>query len=222
MENEIENSLVETIRSSELDDVAFDLADATLFQLPVLGTLSKLYGGVQSVHLYFYTKKVLAFLRELESIPREARQLQLDKMLAEPGEQEKFGEHLALLLDRMNEVSKAGMMGRVAKAFLEGKITRNDLKSLNFALDSIDLRMVDTLKKAVAASYGIKSVEGMMLSQCGLMTAQLAIETKTLEIESANLDGARLRPERYETFKSAAIEYHINRLGKLFVEVCLT
>jgi hypothetical protein len=202
--------------------MTFDVADALISPIPIFGTLSKLWGGIQSMHSYFYTKKVLAFLRELESIPKEKRKAQIDKMLSEPGEQEKFGEHLVLLLDRMNEVGKATMMGRVARAFLEGQISHDDLKSLNFALDAIDLRMTITLKCTADAWHGYTTEEGMMLAQCGLMAPHLAIETTPLELSTASLSGGPSRTDRYETFKSAELCYKVNRLGKLFIEVCLT
>lgn len=221
MKNEIEISLVKTMRSSDLKDLACDLADAMISPIPIFGSLSKLWGGVQSIHSYFYTKKVLAFLCELDSIPKEKREAQISKILSTSGEQEKFGAHLALLLDRMNEIDKATMMGRVAKAFLEGRISQDDLKSLNFSLDAIDLRTVETLKSAVDAWRGSTSHDAMMLAQCGLMTPHLEIETTPLEVGTVGLDGGTTRTNRYETFKSAELQYKLNRLGKLFIDVCL-
>jgi hypothetical protein len=222
MSNEVETSLVETLRSSGLYDLTFDVADAMLSPIPIFGSLSKLWGGVQSIHSYFYVKKVLAFLLELSSIPKEEREAQMNKMLGHPGEQQKFGEHLVLLLDRMNEVNKATMMGRVARAFIEEKLSLDDMKSLNFALDAIDLRMTGTLKAASDAWQGSTTHEAFMLAQCGLMTPTLAITTTPLEFKTVGLDSGPTRSERYETFKSARIEYTINRLGRLFIEVCLT
>lgn len=173
------------------------------------------------MHSYFYTKKVLAFLREVDAIPKEERQAQIDRMLSEPAEQEKFGEHLALLLDRMNAIEKATMMGRVARAFIEGRISRDDMQSLNFALDAIDLRMTGALRDAAEAWHGAAIHEAAMLAHCGLMTPALKIETTPLEIGTAGFSGPTTT-ERYETFKAGRIEYTINPLGRLFVEVCLS
>lgn len=221
MNNEIEISLVDTLRSSELYELTFDVADALMSPIPIFGSLSKLWGGVQSMHSYFYAKKVLAFLRELGSVPKEERESQITLMLSKAGEQEKFGEHLALLLDRMNDVSKAAMMGKIATAFVRGRISLDDLKSLNFALDKIDPRMEHALKDVGGAMHGSASEEAMMLAQCGLMTPHLAIETTPLDLTTASLDGRPSKTDRYKTFKSAELRYTVNRLGKLFVEVCL-
>ena len=222
MNNEIESSLYKTIRDSELSELGFDVADALTSSIPIFGSLSKLLKGVNSIHTYFYCKKVLSLLREVESIPKEKRQAQLNKMLSKPGESEKFGEHIALLLDRMNDVDKAKMMGKVSRAFIEEKITLDDLKSLNFALDTIDLRMADYLKEACKSYYPSNNPQDQLLAQCGLMSPELNIETTPLEIKAANLDGGFSNSERYETFKSAKIQYKITHLGKIFVEICLS
>lgn len=143
-------------------------------------------------------------------------------MLVVPGEREKFGEHLVLLLDRMNDIEKAKMMGLVATAFIEGRISLDDMKSLNFALDAIDLRMTGVLKAAANAWHVSASHETSMLAQCGLMTPHLSIETTPLELGIAGIGGSPTHTDRYETFKSAELQYELNCLGRLFIEVCLT
>ena len=95
------------------------------------------------------------------------------------------------------------------------------MESLNFALDAIDLRMTGALRDASEAWHGAATHEALMLAHGGLMTPSLEIETMPLDLTTASLEGWNDRTERYETFKSARIEYKINRLGTLFLQVCL-
>jgi hypothetical protein len=218
--DELGDSFVETIQKSQLSDLAIDAADALVSPLPIFGKLRKLLNGIQSVHAYYYAKKVLAFLTEIEQIPQRARQEQISAMAVVPGEREKFGEHVALLLDRMNEIEKAKLMGRVVTAFLKKEITLDDMKSLNFALDAIDLRVISTLKSACNGERTREGEDHHLLAQCGLMTPDVYVHTDPLELAFANLDGGNEPPQTYHTFREAGMYHKVNRLGRLLVKVC--
>ena len=96
-EGDLEISFVETIRDSDLSDSALELLDDVLGDspVPVLSTLWRFWKGARTVHNYFYVKKVVGFLTELGTMPKETRKAQVNKMLIVPGESEKFGEHIA-------------------------------------------------------------------------------------------------------------------------------
>lgn len=221
MQDEIADSFVETIRDSDLKDAAIELTDAASSGLPIFSTIAKLLGGVQSVHNYYYTKKVMAFLTELKSIPKEERQRQIAKIVVVPGEREKFGEHIALMLDRVNAVRKATLMGKVAKAFLEERISRDDLESLNAAIDVLDLRVINYLKGAVD-HYDTSTPQDQHLAQCGLMAPELKVETEGMEITEGGFTDEFTPNHKFKAFKSAGIYYNLTEIGRLFIEVCLS
>lgn len=222
MSNEIEDSLVETLSSSELSGIVIDVGDAMSTGLPVFGSLKKLWDGTHALHTHYYAKKVAAFLKGVSDVSQEQRQQQIAKMTVVPGEKEKFAEHLAMMIDRMNEIEKAKMMGKVARAYLREEICLDDLKSLNFALDAVDLRLTDILQRAYENEWGPQYVECQLLVQCGLMYAKLDIETERLSLGVVtSLESFSSRSEDYETFKSARLKYMITDLGRLFVEICL-
>ncbi|MBC8877194.1 MAG: hypothetical protein H8E44_47805 [Planctomycetes bacterium] len=210
-QNELESSLVETIASSDLSELKAELLEAAADTagLPVLKTLHEFFKGVDG---YFYTKKVLRFLSEVRAVPKETRQKQVSKMLVVPGERERFGEHLALLLDRMNDIEKARMMGRVATAFLQEKISIDDLKSLNFALDAFDLRMADSLEHIYENDGRETRPEASLLANCGLLDTGLAVDGSTESVKTHS---------RTKRAQSIRIAYSPNRLGRLFVDICL-
>lgn len=112
-------------------------------------------------------------------------------------------------------------MGKVAKAFIEEVITLDDLKSLNYSLDLIDLRMADYLKETSESISTTNNPQDQMLAQCGLMSLGLSMKTITHKTLSMGDDGPE-EPGSFETFKSASILYKVTDLGKLFVDICLT
>ena len=70
--NPIEESLVKTLKESDLSAVTTDLADKIaegLIGIPVVGTILGLYKTAGTVSDYLFTKKLLRFLTELKDIP---------------------------------------------------------------------------------------------------------------------------------------------------------
>ena len=119
---EIEESLIRTIRESDLSEAATTVVDAAT-EIPVVGVFVKLTRGFGTVRDYFFTRKVLKFLKELHSIPQPERLSQIDKLHADQTHSQRFGEHVVMLLDRLNELDKAKLMGLVVKAYIQERIT---------------------------------------------------------------------------------------------------
>ena len=214
----LEASLVKTIADSDLSSLAADIGDEALDQvlddapIPILSTIRKLNRGLNSVRDYLYTKKVLRFLRELAQIPSEERAAKVAELYTNIKERKKFGEHLALLLDRMNEMDKAQMMGRIAAAHIKGKITFNQLRSLNYALDAFDLRqqvfLQDFYKRKLSHAYGNQFLP---LAMSGLLEAILDIQTS---------DPFSTPPEAAPAVTDASLIFGGTDLGELFVDIC--
>ena len=213
-EETIETSLVRTIATSDLAELTSDFADAALDDLPipVFSSLRKLYRGARSVQNYFYVKKVIQYLRELRDLSADTRREQLAELLPTPDEREKFGEHISLVLDRVNDVSKARLMGRASLAFLNGNIDFEQLKSLNFAIDSIDLRLLPFLK----APYTATESDKQSLASCGLMILKLDIRTESIGIADLHSSGQSI-----DLLKSASVQYSLTDLATLFIDICL-
>ena len=213
----IEASLVKTIASSDFAELTSDLLDNVLDELPlpVFSSLRKFYRGVRSVQNYFYTKKVYRYLCELRDIPPAQRQQRLEQLLDTPEKKEKFGEHIILVLDRLNDVEKARLMGRATRALLEDRIDVDKLKSLDFVIDAIDLRLLPVLKGDRFASDD----DNQSLARCGLANIHLDIRTERIEIVgdfmSSSLNSSQ------EVLKSARLEYEQTDLARMFVEICL-
>lgn len=213
----IEASLVKTITNSDLADLTSDIVDKLLddLPLPVFSSLRKLHQGVRSVQNYFYTKKVYRYLCEIRDIPPTQRQQRLEQLLNTPEEKEKFGEHIILVLDRLNDVDKARLMGRATRALLEDRIDVDQLKSLDFVIDAIDLRLLPVLKGERFASDD----DNQSLARCGLANIHLDIRTERIEIIEDSMSSSHNSSQ--EVLKSARLKYEQTDIARMFVEICL-
>ena len=124
--NELELSLLESLRKANLTELGADVSDKALEAVggvPVVGLLQKFWKVACSVPTYLFLKKMVKFLAELKDIPQEERQAQIDKLENDPKEEKHVGETLLLILDRLNDMQKPTMVGRAFKALLKETIT---------------------------------------------------------------------------------------------------
>lgn len=145
-EGDLGPSLSETLKRSDLASVATDLGEVSLDLLlkpgilrdiPVLGTLAGLWNAGRTVRDHLFTKKLLFFLRALSEVPQEQRRKMIEQLEADPTFGRKIGEEVVLLLDRLDTVVKAALIGKAFKAYCEGAITSATLERINYAIDRI-------------------------------------------------------------------------------------
>jgi hypothetical protein len=139
-------SLTDTLKRSQLISVATDLGEVSvdllqqpgiLRDIPVLGTLASLWDAGRTVRDYLFTKKLFYFLQTLSAVPQQQRLKMVQQLETDPVFGRKVGEEVALLLDRLDAVPKAAMIGKVFKAYCEGSIDSSTLQRLNYAIDKI-------------------------------------------------------------------------------------
>lgn len=221
----IEGSMVRTVAESDLSELTAEAIDAALdnLPLPIFSMLRKFYRSAQSVKDYYYTKKVLRYLREFSDVPVEQRREQIDKMRDIPGEQEKFGAHICLVLDRLNDLDKASLMGKVSRAFLLGRISVEQLKSLNFAIDAVDPRLLCLLAEFVRHARPLSGLawEQQSLVSCGLMAIRLRLEKNDpISQRVGHTRDFAARDGEYVT--SIELNYEVTATGHLLVRTCLS
>jgi hypothetical protein len=243
--NELELSLIETLRKANLSELGADLTDKALEAaggIPIVGVLQKFWSVACSVPTYLFMKKMIRFLAELKDISPEERRAQIAKLEIVPGETERVGETLLLLIDRLNDMQKPTMVGRAFKAYLEGTITREQFHSLSHAIDTLSLSHFEALERFCnerstspwigptirtgppilgprypSTEERERNLPFQALAMCGLVSIDWRAETRPTKL--ANLDGG------YETSPDEVvggqIAYAPSPLGYLFCEVVL-
>jgi hypothetical protein len=130
--NKIDNSLTETIRNSDLQNVSADLAeivldsmlsDGVLKDLPIVGSIIGLSKTALNIKDALFLKKIIHFLSELSEISTEQRQEMIDLINKSDKQKIKVGEKLIFILDKCDDFLDAKYIGQFFCGFLENKIT---------------------------------------------------------------------------------------------------
>jgi hypothetical protein len=217
----LELSFSQTLKESDLKDLLAEISDKALEAaggVPILGYLSKLWSTSKNVSTYLYAKKIYKFLFELKDVTPGKRMQQIAKMELLTEERGYVGEAVLLLLDKLNEMKKPTMMGRAFKAYLEEKISFDELQSLNHAIEQIFMVNIplltylylkkSSLRYSDLISYSNKDKVIMPESN-----AEIIVSLRQLE-HNGLLCIHRLE-EITTGFSSSII---LNNLGRLFVQ----
>ena len=229
-ENELERALIETLQRANLSDVASSATDTVMEAagyIPVVGLLQKLWKAASSVPTYLFMKKMVRFLAELKAIPLEARRSQIAKLEVVPGETEKVGEAILLLLDRLNDMRKPAMAGRAFKAYLEGRVSREQLGSLNHAIDRLDTNSIPAIDRLYRLPPGcagfLPITDPYIMEDYGYHHLQHLAMVGLLEIHFTQVDTTpRLSDEVEFERKIPTGGFRRNALGALFFTVVVS
>ncbi len=207
MANEqVETSLIRTIRHSELPAVVGDIAEigvdaifdeGLLKDIPVLGSLARFYKTGATIRDHYFLKNLSKFLQELSEISRVERQAMVDRLEADEAYGQRVGESIMLLLDRLDDTRKPTLVGKAFKAYANGNIDGVQLQRVNYAIDR--LLMCDITQLIEFADYEIHSKLDVVVGQ-NFLNAGLAFV-------AAGYGGGDTRP---------------NELCKLFVKHILS
>ena len=117
-----EVSIMDSVARAELTEIAVDFAELTIDALldnellqaiPIVGTVARLYRSSVSIRDGLFLRKVLLFLKEFDDIPKEDRERFVEELDASEGTRAKAGAALMLLLDRLDDVDKPQLIGRL-------------------------------------------------------------------------------------------------------------
>jgi hypothetical protein len=243
--NELEISLMESLRKANLAELGADLTDKALEAaggIPVVGHLQKLWKVGSSVQTYLFIKKMVRFLAELKDIPQEERQAQIEKLEGDAKEEKKVGETLLLILDRLNNMQKPAMVGRAFKALLKGEITQIQFESISHAIDTLSISQIAEVARFYGTSghrvigrhgrplnqmfaYGnpLEAEEGNLslqaMAMCGLVSVDWMAQKEGLSGHGSFFGASREKSK--SNVVGGDIAYYTTRLGFLFYGVVL-
>jgi hypothetical protein len=144
---ELNNSLVETIKKPELESLATDLSEIVFDQLsevegvakdiPVVGSIVKLLKIGFSVKDIILFRKLGKFLWTLSDIPLDKRIELIRKLENDSNYKTEVGAKIMLLLERTDDFEKPKIMANAFKAYLYNEITYIQLQKINFGIDRL-------------------------------------------------------------------------------------
>jgi hypothetical protein len=140
MENKIDTSFKKTIVSDDALSLAKDYSeialdalfeDGTIKEIPIIGTAISLFKIGSSLRDRHLLKKIVNFLNSLKDVPKEKREEFLKKIDSDDNFKENVFEKVMLILDRLDETSKAELIGNLFKLYIMGVFDKQ--KFLRFA-----------------------------------------------------------------------------------------
>lgn len=122
--NDLGLALVNTVATDNLGGAATSLLDALLTPaleaaakvgegVPVFGVLVSLFKAGVVVNQQIFVRKLARFLLELEKVSLREREEFVKELKADPKLQQKVGEDLILLIDRLDSMEKANLVSRL-------------------------------------------------------------------------------------------------------------
>jgi len=204
----LEKHLLSVIGKSGGKDLLIEAAELALdsvFEngvakdIPVIGTVAKLYSVAIGTQGYLFTKKIKKFLTELALIPYDERIKFAKRLEADPKQGERVSEVVLTFIDKLDDIEKAPLLARAFSRYITEDYDLTTFHRLSIAIDRcfiFDLRHLDDLENPV----GLDGYVGDMLVSAGLATIHAipqvhASTSKTL--------------------------YKISNLGELFLQVVI-
>ncbi|QSA99911.1 hypothetical protein JWZ98_14615 [Methylomonas sp. EFPC1] len=173
------------------------LDDGVVKDIPIVGSVAKLYSVAVGAQGYVFAKKIRKFLAELSSIPQQQREdfalkLEEDKKL-----RERTVETVLALLDKLDDLQKASLLARAFTGYVRDEFDFSTFQRLATAVDRCLVADLPLLEK-MANPISLEGYIGDMLVSAGLATIE--------SIPAIRASGVNKT-------------YGISHLGELFVQV---
>ncbi len=207
-EGDLEGSLLSVLGKSggadllqEAAEFSLDalLEDGIVKDIPVVGTIAKLYSAAMGAQGYVFAKKIRTFLVELKSVPEEEREAFTQKLEKDKEQKERTAETLIVLLDKLDDMKKAPLLARAFAGYMREYFDFSTFQRLAAAIDRCLVSDLPILVR-FSGPQPLDGYIGDMLVSTGLVSV-------------AAIPGIRGR--------GAKTNYEMSELGELFVQVVL-
>uniref|UniRef100_UPI00404A0977 hypothetical protein n=2 Tax=Flavobacterium sp. TaxID=239 RepID=UPI00404A0977 len=154
MDNQLSESFIKTISSSNLGDIAIETVEITIDSLmtegvlkefPIVGSLIGLWKTGLAIKDFRFLKKLLLFLEESSKLTLEEREKVIEK-LEDDAYQEEAGEKLLAIIDQLETGSKAKLLGKAFVLFGKKEITKEEFWRVAFVIEKLPMSDILALK----------------------------------------------------------------------------
>jgi hypothetical protein len=197
--------------TSELTEVGIDsfFQEGILKDVPIIGTLVSLTKIGANIKDKLFLKKMLRFLYQLKEISSEKRKIFIEKINNEKKFKTKVGETLILLINKVNDYTKADFLGMLFAAAVQGDIDYKIFLKLANIVDQSHLPDLDNLLPIYQGNNNeVEDVDKDILYNLGLLA-------------SLGIDGRMFMYQDDEKVPNKKNQFEINKYGKLIVELLL-
>ncbi len=152
--NELSNSLVETITKSDLTLIGKDileigidaiLTEGILKEIPIINIAAGFWKTGVAIRDHRFLSKLLYFLNESSKLSLNKREKLIEK-LEDNEYQKEAGEKLIAIIDNLETKSKAELLGKLIWLFGNGLITREEFWRVSFIIEKLPMIDLHSLK----------------------------------------------------------------------------
>ncbi len=199
-------SLLDSVANAELGRIGKEVARFTLDQVlddeivaavPVVGLIARSVKSIASIRDRLFLLKVLSFLEELEGVPRESRQRFAEELSRSAGTSARAGAAIALALERLDDLEKPKIIGRLYRAKIDDRITFDQLWRFCMIVDRAHLPDLIELTRLKSRDH-VDPIAANYLQALGIVT---------------------LTGENWGTIDGVGADqwFELNELGRLFL-----
>ena len=167
-----------TLKDENLEEILVDyteialdsiLSEDILKDIPIIGTLVKSAKIIAGIQDKIFITKLYSFLTRIADIPSEERIKMIEKIDSSSEYNLKVGSKLIVLLDKLDDIEKAEVLGNLFKSFLKSKIDYSVFLRLATILNKVFLPDLIKLKNGTHLSNESKN----HLYSVGLMDVKI-------------------------------------------------
>lgn len=153
---ELEKSIEETLETSDLTGINVDLAELTidtlindgiLKELPIVSSIVGLVKFGIKISEYLFLKKVLTFLTQLNTTTTEERKRFIENIEKNETSNKKVGLALLLILDKLEDLEKPEIIGKLLSACIKGEIDYETFLKISYLVQKLFIPDLKYLKK---------------------------------------------------------------------------
>jgi hypothetical protein len=177
---EIEESIENTLVTSDLTNINSNLLELSLDSLmedgiakdlPIVGTLVGISKFGMKIREQIFLKKILKFLIKLNETTTEERSLFISKIEMEEKYNKKVGLAIILILDKLEDLEKPEIIGKLLAANIKGIIDYETFLRLSSLVQKVflpDLKFLKEIKEGKEIDYnkqGELHISGLMITK---------------------------------------------------------
>lgn len=150
-------------------EIAFKqrIDDSVIKDIPIIGSIVKIYGIGSSIRDRLYTDKIRQFLIALDEIPEDKRLQFRDAVVSGHEECERLVQKILLVLESQSDVEKSELIANFFLAYLDGVLAEAEFRraldiTANYFLDDLkEFLKGDAFRGFMRESYGDLESNGL-------------------------------------------------------------
>ena len=161
-EKELGDSLFETIKGHGGKDLLSDaaefvldsnLSEGIIKDIPVVGTVQKLFNCAISLQGYFFAKKIQKFLAKLLEVNKEEREKFVSEINKNLELKEKTSDAVLLILDKLDDLEKCELFANAFSGYIQEQFDFTTFRRLSSAIEKCLVSDLMCLKDIALPCY---------------------------------------------------------------------